>query len=164
MNKEVINEFVYDENAINEVMAFWCKKEFKKLYISSFILLIIGTAYFIAFKNSLGVVAVLLSIVSFLSGKFAMRKNIKAEKERALLLNKEEYPIFNITINDKIIMKSDKTERSVPFESVKGFDETDNFIVVFLQGKMTIPLKKDSFIKGSADECIEILNSNIIKK
>ncbi len=164
MNKEVINEFVYDENAITEVMTFWCKKEFKKLYIFCVILFIIGIAYFLAFKNELGILAVLVSVASFISGIISTKKSIKAEKERALLVKKDEYPVFNITINDKIIMKSGKNEKEAPFEGVKGFAQTNNFIVIFLQGKMTVPLKKDSFIKGNTEECIEILNSNIIKK
>lgn len=167
MQNNLTNEFVYDENAIKEVISFWCKKEFKSLYIISAIFTISGILLFILLKNQLGLLLALLGVVSIGSSFININKNIKMEKERALLSNNQKFPTFNITIDvssdEKIIMKSNKTIKEIPFNAISGVYQSDNFIIIFLNAKLTIPLKKDSFKEGSYEQCLEILK-NYIKK
>lgn len=94
--------------------------------------------------------------------KFA---GVKNEKKRMHVLHPEEPPMLHVEIEgEEITIRSKDACRSVSIDTVEGIAETKSLIVLFIQGLMTVTVRKDGFLEGTAEECLSYLKKKTGRK
>lgn len=90
--------------------------------------------------------------------KFKKYAGVKNEKKRMHVLHPEEPPMFHVEIEgEEITIRSKDACRSVSIDTVEGIAETKSLIVLFIQGLMTVTMRKDGFLEGTAEDYLSYL-------
>lgn len=155
----MVNRYLYTAEIIRETM----KKSINK---SAIILDIIGVfiCIYCIYKgvllNStfLIVEGVILLFLVIGINAYKIKKAIDIQIERVRVQYGEEPQEITIELKDNIQMYIKDSKKEISFNDVISYKETDNLLIILLKGKMTIPLKKDSFLEGSMKECKELLD------
>ena len=163
------NEYVYTKEIIEEYEKAWQNNYLKQFKIYTLVSLILGIIILIygifnhisiSFGISLIVFSFTLIIVLYLKRKQAI--NLEIKRYNVLHGNKKKTLVIEL---DETIKSSLDNENkcNISYDKVKGIIETDNLIVLLLDGNMLIPLKKDSFTVGNYEECKKFLLKKINK-
>ena len=101
---------------------------------------------------------VILLFLVFGINAYKIKKAIDIQIERVRVQYGDEPQEITIELKDNIQMYIKDSKKEISFNDVISYKETDNLLIILLKGKMTIPLKKDSFLEGSMKECKELLD------
>ncbi len=66
---------------------------------------------------------------------------------------------MTVIINDSIELITGESKRTISLDNVKSYKVTENLITILLEASLMVFVKKDSFVKGSYEECIAFLDS-----
>ncbi len=155
-----VNEYRYTDDVIAEGVGVWWKWKFKKLTYGILGLMVMLAIFFLLSRDVSFLELELIGMI--LLAMFQLKKylGVKNEKKRIHVLYPEEPPLFHVEIEgDEIKIRSKDTARSVTMDVVEGVAETKSLIVLFIQGLMTVTLRKDGFLEGTAEECLGYLRA-----
>lgn len=163
------NEYKYTKEIIEEYEKAWWNNYFKQFKIYAFVLLILGIIILIygifnhiniTFGIALIVFSFTLIILLYLKRKQAI--NLEIKRYNVLHGSKEKTMV--VELDDTIKCSLDNESKSdISYDKVKGIIESDNLIILLLDGNMIIALKKDSFTVGSYEECKKFLLKKLNK-
>ena len=150
--KRFVNQYEYNSEFVKESVGVWWDSKFKKMVIFMSILIVACVVLFLLTLKIKWLVmsgVCLLPIVLFKLKKYIA---INTELERMKVIYKDKFLNIKIILDDNICMFADGNKRSVEFSSIESFVETENLIVLFIKGSMTIAFSKEGFIEGSCEE------------
>ena len=163
------NEYKYTKEIIEEYEKAWWNNYLKQFKIYAFVLLILGIIILIygifnhiniTFGIALIVFSFTLIILLYLKRKQAI--NLEIKRYNVLHGSKEKTMV--VELDDTIKCSLDNESKSdISYDKVKGIIESDNLIILLLDGNMIIALKKDSFTVGSYEECKKFLLTKLNK-
>ncbi len=155
----MVNKYLYTDEIIRETM----KKSINKLVIVLDVIAMLICIYctykgVLLDSTFLIVEGVFLLFFVICINAYKIKKAIDIQIERIRVQYGEEPQEITIELKDNIKMYIKDSKKEIAFNDVISYKETDNLLIILLKGKMTIPLKKDSFVEGSMKECKELLD------
>ena len=162
----VNNKYKYTKEIIKEYQNAWWNSEFRvgniSMVVTTFIA--IGLLVQAIHNKSIGVYTVLLllmPVLYFIMFPIRKKKAIKVEMDKYSRMYENTDNTIKIALDDKIQIKTAGGKTEVTYDRIKKYIETKNLIILLLKGDMTISLKKDSFTKGTEEECKKLLKEKI---
>lgn len=152
-----VNEYKLTEDILCETMSTWFDRKHKKEKYILYCLGVIMGVFSVISQDIAFIVLTVLVVVAIVMLFINRRQGLQLEKERAKAFCESSSPIMKIELDDKICVSTATGSKDVAYSMVKHIVESKNLIVLILRDEMTIALKKDSFIQGDADACIEYL-------
>ncbi len=96
--------------------------------------------------------------------KASVKQMVKMETERIAMLHEGEARTVSIQLNETgIAYSSTGLDRSIQYADVLRVVQSKNFILLMLKGSTMLPLQKDGFTEGTAEECLAFLAQKIGK-
>ncbi len=158
------SQFAYTDQIIEESTRFYFRRRMRIPAILLLIVFVVQILPLLASRTPSSIVAILLVLAAFVMGMLKEKSLIKTEKQRLAVLYSDEQPIMTVTVGEDITLESDDSTRSIDFSHIRYVGENSSFIIVLLKGAMFIPLKKDSFIEGTPEECFAYLKAKSRRK
>ena len=150
----MINRYLLTDEIIKKYTRINCRKYILFNLIVELIFLLVCIGFYFYFDSirflHLSCFFFLMLFLTF----YRVHKAIKVEVERIHIRYGDEPQYMNIGI---IITVKDNT-MSIPYDKIIKYTKTDDFIMVRIKAKMVVVLKKDSFVEGTYDDCIALLN------
>ena len=160
-----VNEYRYTEDVIEEGVGSWWKWKFKKLTYGVLALMVLLAVLFLLSRNVSYLEFEIVGIIFLVMFQIKKYAGVKNEKKRMHVLHPEEPPLFHVEIvGEEIMIRSKDACRSVSIDTVEGIAETKSLIVLFIQGLMTVTMRKDGFLEGTAEECLSYLKEKTGRK
>ena len=163
------NEYVYTKEIIEEYEKAWWNNYFKQFKIYALVLLILGVIILIYgifnhINSGFGIALIVLSFTLIILLYLKRKQAINLEIKRYNVLHGNKKKTLVIELDETIKCSLDnENKRNISYDKVKKIVETDNLIVLLLDGNMVIALKKDSFTVGNYEECKKFLLKKINK-
>lgn len=160
-----VNEYRYTEDVVEEGVGAWWKWKFKTLSYGILGLMVLLAVLFLLSRNASFLELELIGIIFLAMFQLKKYLGVNNEKKRLHVLYPEEVPLFHVEIvGEEIKIRSKDTARSVTMDAVEGIAETKSLIVLFIKGLMTVSMRKDGFLEGTAEECLAYLKEKTGKK
>ena len=157
-----------DRILLESYLAYW-----KDLYRKSFF--VMGTVFAvmailcIADRKNAGTYAfgLLLPVLYTATMFLRRRRTIRSIASRFMKKYSGKAPEARYRLDwesGMILQRMDGEETSIPMSGIEKVLETENLIVIILNGRMYLALDKKGFLSGTADECIRLLREKARKK
>lgn len=160
-----MNEHQYTADVIAESVIAWRRKKFIIGYMCIPVMVIFVLLCSIVSGHFIPKILALEVVPLFLSVQYirAEKTSVKAERERIEVFFGSTAPVYRVEIGEDVRMISTRNDSHVSFSDVENMVETKNLIVLMIKGSMTVPLHKNGFLEGNADECKRYLKEKISK-
>ncbi len=155
--KRFVNEYRCTDAFIRECTEKCSKWKVRKNVIILMICSVIFLLLFLAMRNLTFLIMALLPFGSLGILRLNISKGVKNEISRLHVLNPQQTPLIRVEIGEDISYCSQKANNRIAFSNVEAILETKNQIVLAIKGSMTLPLDKNGFTEGTADECLAYL-------
>ncbi len=154
----MINRYLLTDEVIRKYTRINCRKYIISNLIVDIIFMIWCINRYLYYNSKIflyliGVFAIMVFLIFF-----RVNKTIKLEIERMRIRYGDEPQYMNIEINDQINIAVKENTMNIPFDKVIKHFQTKEFVMVKVKGKMVVILKKDSFVQGSYEECLALLD------
>ena len=147
------NKTLCDESVIREMSKPLNTRYYKYIAAFDIVVLLLSQIPMLAGQYLAGCcgigVVILFSIIAFYKGKNVVRDAMKLVRER---YGADYYEASASIDSEKIIYKTPSFEQELYHNDIQKIRETDSLIVVEYKKKGMIPLAKNGFVKGSAEE------------
>lgn len=157
-----VNEYDYTPAFIRMSVkaALWRQYRLYVLILSAAALLFAALASYFRYPLLLLLTAVLLVDLALLWVK--CRRAEKTEAARLQVLYKDGAPRLRIVVTDEAVtMEAPDVTRTIAYADAVDLYETSELMVLRLKGRMTVPMKKDSFTQGTAEGCAAFLQKKL---
>ncbi len=156
-----VNEFDYDDEAISEVMRYYVTRTYLTRLVIFEVILVAVLAIILRMNLAttvvLAVFVILLCVVSY---AIVSRMSIRREQQRLQLLSPDKSIRHHIEISgDKVLAVSANRKITLGLSDIKKIGQTSNYIIITVKGALIVPLRKDGFIVGDADDCLSYLHN-----
>lgn len=147
------NQYEYTQDLVREIIGKWWGVKFGKGYIIMGLLAIICLfspyKYMVVFP-----LFVILMIVLKTS------RAIQLETKRMQVIYGEKSPVVTVNMGNEIEVSTDQKTTNISYSNIQKVVLTKRCIVLFIEGSMTVALKKDGFVQGTLEECLDLLKKN----
>ncbi len=158
----MVNRYLLTDEVIKKYSKHNCKKYFLCNLAVDILFLIWSILKYVEYKNNMFLYLILFIVFMIFFVFFRVHKDIKVEIERIRIKYDDEPQYMNIEFVDEIIITVKENSMTIPFDKVLNYSQNKEFIFVKIKAKMVVILKKDSFVNGSVEECVALLD-NICK-
>ncbi|MBE5954445.1 MAG: hypothetical protein E7257_09920 [Lachnospiraceae bacterium] len=157
----MVNKFQYTEDLIKEGMK-------KNISIKAYILVLISILYgsYIVIKgleqNVLKVFGIIFPLVVIFLLIIKINQSINIAIKQAYVTYGKLPIEMTVIIKDNIEVITSESRRTISLDNVKSYKISENLITITLDAYLMVFVKKDSFVEGTCQECIALLD-NICK-
>lgn len=158
------NQFTITPDIVREYQHLYWKKAFRPLRILICIVALLvaaGFFYRLLTENIISI-PLLLCFLLVLGLFFILRLREKKEAaldwERRQVLSRGKPNVSTVELlDDGIHTHSVSGENFLTYNQVKSWTETNNLLVIFVDGRMILPLYKQGFLQGDTESCKALL-------
>lgn len=155
----IVNKYRFSKELIKEyVWNFWRTHVIVECGIFLAFLLYYLYLFLAGYQWALWVILMVCSIPVMLVVR--IRRDNKLIMERNVALYGKEDPEHIIEIGEEILYSVEGVSLRISPKDVKKCKQTKNLIIFKFKGNMAVMLKKDSFVQGSAEECLAWFKKN----
>lgn len=159
----IVNKYRFSKELIREhVLGYWRIHAILYSGIALAFFLYYLRLFMGGYRSALWIMLLVLLMPVMLV--FRLRRDIKVITERNLLRYGKEDPECTIEIGEDILYSVEEVSLRIVAKDVKKCVQTKNLIVFRLAGSMAVILKKDSFVQGSAEDCLAWYEKNKQKR
>jgi len=155
----MVNRYLLTDEVIKKYSKHNCKKYFLCNLTVDILFLIWSILKYVEYKNNMFLYLILFIVFMIFLVFFRVHKDIKVEIERIRIKYGDEPQYMNIEFVDEIIITVKENSMTIPFDKVLNYSQNKEFIFVKIKAKMVVILKKDSFMNGSVEECVALLDN-----
>ena len=151
------NEYDYTDDLIKESITSWWNWRIKKQKMMFYVCIAFFGIWFVVQKQAMYLIPAVLAVGGLFLIKYRIRNEVKTEMQRARVMYPDKTPHISVEIGEDVTLSSGDNTRHLKVSDIENYKETQNLIVLFLKGKLTIALSKDGFTEGTAEEMIKFL-------
>ncbi|MDO4621830.1 MAG: YcxB family protein [Eubacteriales bacterium] len=151
--KKFVNKYLYTpEIARTAILIWWWNKYRAMLLICIGMLAGFGCTALLRrdaawlIPGSLGIFGILMFLVRALQA-------VRQEQNKVQKAFHVSAPMMRVELGEEIRTVVSNSRSQVSPAQLVGYRETKELLILLLRGNMTLPLKKDAFEKGTAEEC-----------
>lgn len=156
-DKMIVNEFTFTKELIKEyVLHHW--KKFLIVRCCIVALIVVFYLYaLIALKWKSALIVLALGLMFPVFCYIRIRRDYLNVLERNRIKFGDETPVHTVEINENIVVKVKEENICISPDNIKKYTQTKHLLIIYIKGSMAVVLKKDSFLQGSAEECIALI-------
>ncbi|GEM_PF-1741579 len=161
--KHFVNKYQYGPKEVEESMGAWWLRKYRiplTVLLAMFVIFAVCAA---VTGNAVWLVPGLTGIFGFLMFIVRERQAVGREKENIVRTYHMSDPFMRVEIDHEIRTVVSNTRNSIPLAGVEGVIVTKHMIVLQLSHDMSLGLKKDSFERGTAEECLSFMKEQVEK-
>lgn len=159
-----VNEYMYTNEAIEEIMGCWWNWKFRRINILVAVCVVLFLVLFIVSRDPVYLITELAMVILIVFAKHKKNDVIKTEKKRKQIFNTGEECSFRVVVEDALTFTAATGDKTIALSNVVKIVEGKSFYVLILEGNILVPLKKNSFVEGDGERCIAYLREHMGKK
>jgi len=161
--KHFVIRYQYGPKEVEECMSAWWRKKYKAPLIALLAMFCVFGVIAAVNRNAIWMVPSVTGVFGFLMFVVRERNAVGREKESIEGTYHVKDPFMRVEIDHEIRTTVSNTKNSIPLAGVEGVTVTKNMIVLLLAHDMSLGLKKDSFERGTAEECLAFMKEQVEK-
>ena len=152
-----VNEYKYTDETIAEVTRRWWKWWLKVPMVLAVVFGVLGVLLLAMHDIRNGRLILLVDIIMVVVLQVRARQAVKTEQARGNVFKKDGPVDAHIEIGEEISMEICGTPKKIDIAKLERILESENYYLLCIKGHMLMPLKKDSFVEGTAEDCMKYL-------
>ncbi|MGN8737326.1 hypothetical protein [Bilifractor sp. HCP3S3_D3] len=161
--KHFVNKYQYGPKEVEESMGAWWLRKYRIPLAALLAMFLVFAVCAALTGNAVWLVPGLTGIFGFLMFIVRERQAVGREKENIVRTYHMSDPFMRVEIDHEIRTVVSNTRNSIPLAGVEGVIVTKHMIVLQLSHDMSLGLKKDSFERGTAEECLSFMKEQVEK-
>lgn len=154
----MVNRYLLTDEIIKKYLKeVWKKYIVLNLIVDIIYIFLIFYCY-LYFNNNSFLIYILFGFLMMYIVFWKRNRAIKTEIERMRIRYGEEPPYMTVELREEIIIAANENSMSIPYDKVIKYIQTEELVLIKIKGKMYAILKKDSFVEGTYEECIALLD------
>lgn len=162
--EQFINEYPYTPASIEECIRAWWRWKNRKLTIGLVCLAVLAAIFLVITHGVQFLICELFLLGIYVLYRIQVKRGIRTEQQRLQVMYPGETPMVHVEIDREVRLQTSQTNRTVAFSDIEAILETKSLIILCLNGMMTVPMAKDGFQEGTAEECLSYLRQQTGKK
>ncbi len=152
-----VNEYNYTNEAIAEMVSRWWKWWLRVPMVLAAVFAVFGVLLLALDEVGDGVLVLAVAITMVVVLQIRARQAVKTEQTRGSVFKKDGPVNAHIEIGEDISMEVYGNPQKLDIANLERILESENYYVLCLKGRLLLPLKKDGFVEGTAEDCVQYL-------
>ncbi len=157
----MVNRYLLTDEVIKKYTKHNCLKFIISNLVVDTLFLIWCIWNYLSYKDNMFLYFILFVIFMIFLVFLKVHKGLNVEVERIRIRYGDEPQYMNIELRNEIFISVKDNTMNIPLDKVIKYTQNKEFIFVEIKGKMVVVLKKDSFVEGSYEDCIALLDGLI---
>lgn len=162
--KQFVNEYPYTPASAEECIRAWWRWKNRKQTMGLVCLAVVAALFFVITRGIQFLICELFLLGIYVLYRNQIKRGVQTEQQRLKVMYPGETPVIHVEIDREVRLQTAQTNRTVAFSDIEAILETKSLIVLCLTGMMTVPMKKDGFQEGTAEECLTYLRQQTGRK